>query len=106
MARKFGGTVQVDPTDIKSWRELLQITCAVTGERVEDLICTLSEGEMHLPFDAGYTGTPGKPFTAWGRNYVYFPLSFDRMQWVGYAPRNPCKIAMEQQDYPNWRGSI
>ena len=36
MTRNFGGTVQVDLADIKYWRELLQITCAVTGERVED----------------------------------------------------------------------
>jgi hypothetical protein len=106
MPTYFDGTIPVDPADIKTWYELLQLTCAVTGERVEGLICTLSDMEMRLSFDAGYTGTNGKPFTAWGQNYVYFPLSFDRMQWVGYAPRNPCKIAMEQQDGPNWRGSI
>ncbi len=95
-----------DPEDVKTWLELLTITCAKTGENVDELVCTLSQEELHFPFNAGFTGSMGKNFTAWGKNWVYFPLAYDNMTWVGHAPRNPGEIAMPCQYRPNWTGSI
>ncbi len=43
----------------------------------------------HTEFDPGWGGTEGEPFTAWGRDRVYFPLSYDGSEWIGSAPRNP-----------------
>lgn len=40
-------------------------------------------------FDPGFGSTNGQPFTAWGRDRVYFPLSYDGAEWIGSAPRNP-----------------
>ena len=100
-----GWTFTTEPEDIKTWYELLTLTMDQDGEKFEDMVCTLSEAELRVPFDAGHTATMGKNFTAWGKNWVYFPLDYDNMQWVGHAPRNPCDIAIKHQDESNWVGS-
>lgn len=92
---------KADPEDIKSWLELLEITCRTTGERIEEIQSTLPDVEMRRPFNAGYTGRGGVPFTARGQKYVNFPLVYDNLVWVGYAPRNQCEIAVRPQER-NW----
>lgn len=54
------------------------------------IYCTLSEEELLVPFDNGYGGSEGKPFTAWSEDYVYFPVVYDGSEWIERAPRNPC----------------
>lgn len=54
------------------------------------IACTLTEEELLEKFDIEYGYTEGKPFTAWGEKYVYFPISYDGWESVGRAPRNPC----------------
>ena len=58
---------------------------------------TLSDDELDTKFDAGYGGTGGKSFTAWGEKFVYFPICYDGAEWVGSAPRNPCDIQTPHQ---------
>lgn len=82
---------------ITSWYELLQIAISKHGEKIEDVVHTMSEEELHRTFDNGYGGTHGKPFTAWGPSWVYFPVGYDGAEWVGAAPRNPCDIKTEHQ---------
>ena len=77
------------------WHDLLKQAFAENKEKFSEMKCTLSRKEMHRMFDDGY-GTPeGTPFTAWGERYVYFPVCYDGAEWVGCAPRNPCKEATE-----------
>lgn len=80
-----------------SWYMLLQIAASERNEKIEDIITTMSKEELHKAFDAGYGGTRGTPFTAWGPEWVYFPLCYDGYEWVGAAPRNPCDIKLEHQ---------
>ena len=39
----------------------------------------------------------GKSFTAWTKKYVYFPVCYEGVEWVGRAPRSPCDIATKHQ---------
>ena len=80
-----------------NWYEMLKEVFAENGENFEEIKCTLSEAELKVNFDTGYGGTEGQPFTAWGKNYVYFPICYDGAEWVGSAPRNPCDISLEHQ---------
>ena len=80
-----------------NWKNELKEVCEMLGEPFESLICTLSEEELEENFDSGWGGVEGKPFTAWGEKYVYFPIVYDGSEWVGYAPRNPCNIKMHHQ---------
>jgi hypothetical protein len=68
-----------------------------TKENFEDLTTTLNEKELNSKFDNSYGGTKGIAFTAWGPEYVYFPICYDGAEWVGFAPRNPCDIKMHHQ---------
>jgi hypothetical protein len=63
-----------------------------TGDNFTEMQTTLTDDELVKLFDAGYGGREGSYFTAWGENYVYFPLLRDGAEWVGYAPRNPCDV--------------
>ena len=49
----------------------------------EILWCTLSEEELNKEFDDGYGGHSGAAFTAWSKNWVYFPIVYDGAEWIG-----------------------
>lgn len=77
-----------------TWKIL--IDCAL--DKGEKLVhCTLTDKEMHKEFDCGFGGAEGKSFTAWSKDYVYFPLEYDGAESVGRAPRNPCDVATGHQ---------
>lgn len=80
-----------------SWFKLLKDKMTENGDDFTNRHCTLSEAELKEEFYGGYGGTNGKPFTAWGEKWVYFPICYDGSEWVGCAPRNPCDIAMDHQ---------
>ena len=80
-----------------SWYEMLKEMMEGDGENFDERVCTLSEEELRVEFSDTYGAEEGKPFTAWGKNWVYFPLCYDGSEWVGHAPRNPCNISMEHQ---------
>lgn len=67
------------------------------GEDFDNRVCTLDASALRLEFDAGYGMPNGQFFTAWGEFWVYFPLCYDGSEWVGHAPRNPGRVAMEHQ---------
>ena len=79
------------------WYDILKSIMESDGEDFNKRVCTLSETELRVVFDSGFGGTEGKPFTAWGEKWVYFPIVYDGAEWVGHAPRNPCDISMEHQ---------
>ncbi len=82
---------------LTSWYELLEEAMERDGENFVKRKCTLSEKELKVKFDNDYGETKGDSFTAWGEHWVYFPLQYDGMEYIGHAPRHPCEIAMDHQ---------
>ena len=50
---------------------------------------TLSDSELEEEFDEGFGGEEGKPFTAWTKDFVYFPWCYDGAEGVASVSRNP-----------------
>lgn len=73
-----------------SWKQLIQEAMSENGETFSDTVaCTLSDEELVTKFDDGYGTSEGRPFTLWTKKNVYFPVVYDGLEWVGFAPRNP-----------------
>ena len=73
-----------------NWKELIQLQMKIHEETFEDVVeTTLTEEELVEPFDAGYGGSEGKPFTLWTTHRVYFPVVYDGAEWVESVSRNP-----------------
>jgi hypothetical protein len=73
-----------------TWRQELENACELTKDNFDSLVVTLSENELDVEFYDGYGGSEGLPFTAWSKDWVYFPVVYDGSEWVGWVPRNPC----------------
>ena len=73
-----------------TWRKELENVCARGGDKFEDLAHTMTAEELDTEFDDGYGAPEGVPFTAWSEDWVYFPVVYDGLEWVGTVPRNPC----------------
>jgi len=69
-----------------NWKDMIDE--AAGDDRI--IACTLSEDDLIEEFYSGLGRIKGKPFTAWGEKYVYFPVVYDGVEFVGRAPRNPC----------------
>ena len=80
-----------------NWFDMLKEEMEHNGDDFFKKKCTLSEVELKKTFDDGYGGTEGEPFTAWGENWVYFPICYDGAEWIGSAPRSPCNKSMLHQ---------
>ena len=80
-----------------TWKKELEREFKRNNDDFSKMVTTLTEEEMSTEFYNGYGGTEGIPFTAWGENFVYFPVCYDGEEYVGSAPRNPCKIKLEFQ---------
>lgn len=79
---------------MENWKQLITEQLQKNGETWGDIIATtLTEEELNSEFDSGYGWADGKPFTAWTKNYVYFPAVYDGSEWCDSVPRNPCDIA-------------
>jgi len=72
-----------------TWRKMFKEVFQETGDTFDGVEMTLSEKDLDVRFDAGYGLSEGKAFTAWSRNYVYFPVVYDGAEWIDYVPRNP-----------------
>jgi hypothetical protein len=84
-------------TIMANWFEMLKDIMEEDGENFTTRNCTMNEKELKKEFHDGYGTIEGEPFTAWGENWVYFPVCYDGAEWVGHAPRNPCNIKMDHQ---------
>ncbi len=69
--------------DRSNWNKLIKE--AAGDDKI--IACTLTEKELRVWFKDGSGGTEGKPFTAWSRRYVYFPVIYDGIEWVNRVPR-------------------
>lgn len=72
-----------------SWLELLRDEFAERGDDISTMVCTLTKEELLVQFDDRSRKIGGVPFTAWGKNYVYFPAQDDGREWVDSVPRHP-----------------
>lgn len=84
---------------LESWGEMLEYAFKDNGDDFSKIITTLTERELNEKFDSGYGDgeTEGVSFTAWGENWVYFPIRYDGSESVGSAPRNPCNTKLGHQ---------
>lgn len=82
---------------MNSWYELLRLAMEENGEDFEKRICTMTDEQLKVNFDDDSGEPEGLPFTAWGPDWVYFPIIYDGKEWVGSAPRNPCDHPMAHQ---------
>ncbi len=81
---------------LTTWRKAISEAMVGHGETIEDIIhCTLSPEELDVEFDDGYGGSEGKPFTAWTKSRVYFPVVYDGAEWAASVPRDPCDESVE-----------
>ena len=72
------------------WMTLLEAAFEANGETWDDVEAnTMSEDEMLRSFDPGYGGCEGLPFTVWTSKSVYFPASYDGLEWVARVARHP-----------------
>ena len=75
---------------LKTWRELISSEMKKHADSFDNLVsCTLSDDDLDEEFDSGYGKTRGKPFTLWTKDRVYFPLSYDGLEFVGSVSRFP-----------------
>lgn len=59
----------------------------------EDLLSwqkALQNPQFKSWFHPGFGGVEGVAFTAWSKDWVYFPVCYDGKEWVARVPRNPC----------------
>ena len=94
------------PSDswFKSWFKMLSAQLEQRNDALVSL-CIEIEGtptfvplnhyQFGVTFDTSYGCTRGCNFTAWGENYVYFPVAYDGKESVGSVPRNPELCATE-----------
>ena len=82
-----------------SWYEILKDSMQEDGEDFGKRYGTMSEDGLREVFYIGDGCIKGRPFTAWGVKWVYFPIQYDGEECIGHAPRDPCDIAMKHQGY-------
>ena len=79
-----------------TWRGYIEDAMKDNGESWSDVVsCTLSGEGLDKPFDSGYGGTEGDPFTVWTARRVYFPACYDGAEWCASVSRNPDGMATE-----------
>lgn len=74
-----------------TWKELISFEMEAYHEQWSDVeAITLTDEEAAEEFDDSFKPrVQGKPFTAWTKNRVYFPICHDGAESCGSAPRNP-----------------
>ena len=83
---------------ITTWRkEILKEMEQNEDLDINNYVCTLTEEELDIEFDAGYGDPNGSPFTLWTTWWVYFPISYDGWEYSGSVSRNPIKIQTKHQ---------
>ena len=84
----WGGVAEFreDP-DGSCWKEMISGEYE-TQRDSGDVVVTLTKEEAESKFHIGYGGTNGRPFTAWTKDRVYFPVCYDGAEWVESVPRN------------------
>jgi len=72
-----------------SWDEFIEEEREFFGDSSKKVFCTLTPEEMKVKFDEDYGSPNGKPFLFWSEERVYFPVTYDGLEYVKSVPRNP-----------------
>lgn len=74
----------------KSWEEDLTTLFSQIGDSWDNVeACAPPREHLRTPFNHGFGGSEGCPFTVWTKQHVYFPVVYDGSEWVGFVSRNP-----------------
>ena len=76
-----------------TWKDLISVACDHTGDDYSLLKKVFLHGDELTKFSDSFGSQEGSAFTAWSDDWVYFPVTYDGAEWVGWVPRNPCPIA-------------
>lgn len=79
--------------DQTTWAIEIEKARVIANDQTDTVACTLAVDELHRPFNPGFGGSEGAPFTCWSETRVYFPAVYDGSEWVSSVPRNPCDEA-------------
>ena len=72
------------------WKSLISEAMNEYDDSWDSVVsCTLTEEELCKSFDENYGECEGKPFTLWTEKRVYFPTTYDGMEWVASVSRDP-----------------
>lgn len=81
-----------------TWRDLIGHALKENGETWKDIVSiTLDDRDLNRKFDNGYGAEQGKPFTAWTKDRVYFPICYDGAEWCGSVSRTPDGMPTQHQ---------
>jgi hypothetical protein len=77
-----------------NWRESITDRMADHGETWDDVEShTLTDEQLDAEFNGGYGCSEGCAFTVWTKKRVYFPATYDGMEWVSSVSRHPDGVA-------------
>ena len=80
-----------------NWYDELKTVMEEDGESFEEKECSVPDEELKKEFDDSAGTAEGCEFTAWGKKWVYFPVVYNGIEWIGHVPRNPCNISTRHQ---------
>ena len=73
-----------------TWRKLIDEFLAECGDQDTIIYSTfLNATEWDEEFDGNRGPPEGRAFTAWSREWTYFPICNESGEYVGRAPSNP-----------------
>lgn len=73
-----------------TWREELTEAMTQRGESWADVeACTLDDAGLDKAFNSGFGSSEGAAFTCWTTKSVYFPVTYDGSESVGFVSRHP-----------------
>ena len=73
-----------------NWKTMIEEEMRNRGEAWSDIVSsTLTDAEASKSFDDGFGGVGGQHFTVWTEKTVYFPVTYDGIEWVGSVSRHP-----------------
>lgn len=84
-------------SDTQNWYDDLKKAMETRGDDFSAKVCTLTDEQLKQTYPDTNFYSYCQAFTAWGENWVYFPVGYDGYVWVGAVPRNPCETATEPQ---------
>ena len=86
--------------ELTTIRELLEEVFNYTGDSLGTIEYRLEGLSLDEEWDNGHGASePDFKFVAWSEKYVYFPLCYDGLFWIGSAPRNPGGSPLLPQGY-------
>lgn len=73
-----------------TWFQKIAKTMSHNGETWEDVVHYASDAPLQSTYPSLEFGTSSEvSFTVWTADFVYFPATYDGLDWCSCVPRNP-----------------